>query len=195
MHKHGPVAQGDCAKCHTVHGGDLSHLLTKALSDEFYQAFSPAAYELCLSCHDPRVFAAPAANPKPAGAAMAPGAGSAAAGTARAGVGGVPEMQTGFRDGTRNLHALHVNKTPQGRSCRSCHTTHASRFQAQIADSVQYGQWNLPINFTPTPTGGSCAPGCHKPERYDRGSTAPMDPSLKGPGAAPAGTPAPAPPK
>jgi hypothetical protein len=37
-----------------------------------------------------------------------------------------------------------------------------------IADSVPFGKWSLPLKFVKTETGGSCAPGCHKPQSYDR---------------------------
>ncbi len=141
MHRHGPAAEGGCSGCHGVHGGDLARLLTAAYSTEFYGAFSEDAYALCFKCHDPNLVRA---DPS--------------------------KGETAFRDGERNLHTLHVNPSPQGRSCRACHATHASKSAAHVADSVPFGQWKLPINFTTTPTGGSCAPGCHKPASYDRES-------------------------
>jgi hypothetical protein len=47
-----------------------------------------------------------------------------------------------------------------------------------VADSVKFGEWSLPVNYTRTPTGGSCAPGCHKPEPYDREVPGRMPPNL-----------------
>lgn len=137
MHKHGPIAQGDCQACHTVHGGAHAGLLAMAYDDRFYQPYTDAAYGLCFKCHD-------------RSSVLESG------------------TETGFRNGFRNLHALHVAGSPQGRSCRSCHDTHASASDKLVAGSVAFGQWNMPINFVRSETGGSCGPGCHKPQSYDR---------------------------
>lgn len=143
FHKHGPIAKGECAPCHEVHGGSHPGLLVKPYPPAFYQPYSDEAYALCFTCHDRGRFS-------------------------QAGAGG-----TGFRQGDRNLHAVHVTQPSQGRSCRSCHTVHASRNERMIADTVTFGQWKLPLNYARTPTGGSCAPGCHKPQSYDRDAPAP----------------------
>ena len=139
MHKHGPIAEGNCSGCHGVHGAPEDRLLEHAYAPGFYQRYSEQAYALCFKCHDKSLAVAPSA-----------------------------ENETRFRDGSRNLHYLHVAKGTQGRSCRACHTVHASRFDTLVADTVSFGQWNLPINYKQTQTGGSCAPGCHKPQPYDR---------------------------
>jgi len=135
---HGPVADADCAACHSVHGAAHSRLLKLPYTESFYQDFTPAAYELCFSCHSETL-----ATDSPTTTA------------------------TRFRNGSRNLHAVHVNKE-QGRTCRACHTTHASDTRAQIRKEAPFGQWLIPLNFESAETGGSCAPGCHKPESYDR---------------------------
>lgn len=140
LHKHGPIKDENCAACHTVHGGNLDRLLTQPYSKEFYQPFSEAAYALCFQCHKKEVLLSTAGHD-----------------------------QTNFRDASRNLHAVHLDRGKQGRSCRACHTPHTSKNESMIAESVAFGNWPLPINFKPTPTGGSCAPGCHKPQTYDRG--------------------------
>lgn len=77
---------------------------------------------------------------------------------------------TNFRDGDLNLHYLHVNRDKKGRSCRTCHEIHGSDLPAHVATSVPFegSGWPLPIGFKKTPSGGSCAPGCHKPYGYDR---------------------------
>lgn len=139
MFLHGPVKVGECSACHTVHGGALAALLIEPYPASFYQTYTDEAYALCFKCHD-KALMQPNAN----------------------------EKQTGFRDGTRNLHAVHVATGPQGRTCRACHAVHASRFKTLMADTVTFGQWKLPLNYTETPTGGSCASGCHKPMSYDR---------------------------
>jgi hypothetical protein len=63
-----------------------------------------------------------------------------------------------------------VNRTKRGRTCRACHDTHTSDHAHIIREAVSYGtsDWELPINYKPTPTGGSCATGCHQTLRYDR---------------------------
>ncbi|MFC1781938.1 hypothetical protein ACFLZ8_06730, partial [Planctomycetota bacterium] len=78
------------------------------------------------------------------------------------------EDLTDFRNGNQNMHFLHVNKESRGRTCRACHQTHASNQLKHIRESVPYGGWDLPINFSKTDTGGLCRPGCHMPKAYDR---------------------------
>jgi hypothetical protein len=80
----------------------------------------------------------------------------------------VTSSATKFRDGERNLHHLHVNDGQKGRSCKLCHAIHGGTNSVLVADSVPFGQWNLPLRFVKTETGGGCAPGCHKPQHYDR---------------------------
>lgn len=139
MHLHGPVQQGNCSECHDVHGGVNNALLVEPFPESFYLPFSEDAYALCLKCHDPATIEVDG-----------------------------PDAITGFRNGERNLHTVHVAGQPQGRSCRACHTVHASRVETLIADTVAFGQWQLPINWKPTPTGGTCASGCHEVRSYDR---------------------------
>ena len=79
---------------------------------------------------------------------------------------------TGFRDGDRNLHLIHVNDKAKGRTCRACHEVHASRRPFHMREKVPYGAsgWQLKINFEQLPNGGSCAPACHWKETYIRRS-------------------------
>ena len=77
-------------------------------------------------------------------------------------------IETNFRNGSQNLHFVHVNREEQGRACRSCHATHASMNRLHVPQSVPYGSWNLPLNFKMTETGGRCDSGCHRPATYDR---------------------------
>jgi predicted CXXCH cytochrome family protein len=146
---HGPVAQKDCQGCHITHGSEHFRLLEKEYPPQFYAPFSKDNYELCFSCHPDSL---------------------------------VLSKETGeltdFRNGRLNLHYLHVNKAERGRTCRSCHETHASNLPKHIRDSVPYGKWDLPIGFTKSETGGTCKPGCHVPVTYDRKS--PVDYSSEG---------------
>jgi predicted CXXCH cytochrome family protein len=144
--KHGPVSDGTCSGCHQVHGGDISRLLNKPYPEEFYSPFELERFELCFSCHDQQLVV----QPKTDGL-------------------------TRFRNGEVNLHFLHVNKDRRGRTCRACHNTHASTNPLHIREAVPYGNWQLPINFTKSDTGGACAPGCHQELGYDRET--PVDPA------------------
>ncbi|MFQ6034365.1 MAG: cytochrome c3 family protein [Sedimentisphaerales bacterium] len=136
---HGPIAQKDCEGCHVSHGSEHFRLLEKEYPPQFYAPFSEENYELCFSCHSESM---------------------------------VLTKQTfdltDFRNGSLNLHFLHVNKERRGRTCRACHATHASNQPRHIRKSVPYGRWDLPIQFEKTETGGSCKPGCHLPFAYDR---------------------------
>ncbi len=138
-HQHGPVAAGDCTACHSAHGSSHAALASKAYPAGFYSAFADDAYKLCFECHEAAAFES-----------------------------AETEDATEFRNGTRNLHYLHVNKSAKGRTCRACHDPHASKNDKHIVESVPFGKWNIPIHFRQTPQGGSCEPGCHRPYRYDR---------------------------
>ncbi len=136
---HAPVKDGACAHCHDPHGGPNPRLLTASFPKQPYVPYTDQDYALCFSCHKREMLEYPDTS-----------------------------FATGFRDGERNLHFLHVNNKQKGRSCRLCHEVHASRGPMLIADTVPFGTWSLPIKFVKTETGGSCAPGCHKPQTYDR---------------------------
>jgi predicted CXXCH cytochrome family protein len=136
---HGPVAQNDCKGCHISHGSEHFRLLEKEYPSQFYAPFSKENYELCFSCHPETVVLTKETTDL-----------------------------TDFRNGNLNLHYLHVNKPQRGRTCRSCHATHASNLPKHIRATVPYGRWELPIQFKKTETGGGCEPGCHLPFAYDR---------------------------
>ena len=136
---HGPVAENDCSGCHVTHGSEYFRLLAKDYPPQFYAPFSKENYELCFSCHSENLVLTKETSDL-----------------------------TDFRNGDLNLHYLHVNKERRGRTCRSCHATHASNKPKHIRESVPYGVWSLPVGFTKTQTGGTCAPGCHLPKDYDR---------------------------
>lgn len=140
---HGPVAQKDCTGCHATHGSEHFRLLVKEYPPVFYAPFSVDNYALCFSCHPQSIVL-----------------------TERT------ADLTDFRNGNLNLHYTHVNKERRGRTCRSCHATHASDLPKHIRESVPYGVWDLPIQYEKTETGGGCKPGCHGPLTYDRQSPA-----------------------
>ncbi len=136
---HGPIREGTCTACHDPHASDVFAVLRHSYPQRFYAPFRKDTYALCYQCHEARVFDEPET-----------------------------ETLTGFRDGARNLHYLHVHKEKKGRTCRACHDTHASKLPKHITEKVPFGKWEYPVNFEKTETGGSCAPGCHQLKKYDR---------------------------
>ena len=137
---HAPVAAGDCAACHAPHGTQLRHLLKRPVTDEPYQSFNKANFELCFGCHSNTL-----ADSR------------------------LTDVETGFRNGMLNLHYLHVNKAKKGRSCRVCHDPHAATQPRLISDKTSgSGRWQIPIRYKKTAVGGTCVVSCHKPKSYDR---------------------------
>ncbi len=138
---HAPVAGKDCSACHTPHGGKNFRLLVEPYPAKFYSAYEPDNYALCFTCHNSNMVDTPDTT-----------------------------TLTGFRDGSRNLHYLHVNKPDRGRTCRACHEVHASKHPFQIRDSVPFGDkgWMLKLNYTKKANGGSCEKTCHSLKEYDR---------------------------
>jgi predicted CXXCH cytochrome family protein len=137
--EHGPIAKGQCTPCHDPHGGPNPRLLVGTFPAEPYVPYTDKEFGLCFGCHNRDLLRYPDTS-----------------------------FATGFRDGERNLHYLHVNNKLKGRSCRLCHAMHASDNAALIAEKVAFGSWSLPIKFVKNENGGSCAPGCHKPATYSR---------------------------
>jgi len=140
-YQHGPVAGQSCGTCHLSHGSDTHSLLTAGYPAGFYASYAPDTYALCFNCHGSQNMVDPETT-----------------------------TATRFRDGSRNLHYLHVNKSGRGRSCRACHEVHASKNPSHIRDAVPFGprNWLLAINHTRTDTGGFCARTCHQTKSYDR---------------------------
>ncbi len=141
---HGSIQNRDCSACHNPHGSPYFQSLTNQYTPNFYAPFFISNYDLCFRCHD-------------AGLATEEHTTSA----------------TQFRDGDRNLHFVHVNRASHGRTCRACHEAHASTTPQLIGATVPFGTWKLPIKFEKTEKGGSCAPGCHEAQKYDRQSMSP----------------------
>ncbi len=136
---HGPLQSKECSGCHKPHGSSNFRLLTDKYPKETYAPFEKSRYDFCFRCHEPTLATAEQTT-----------------------------TLTGFRDGERNLHFVHVNKVPRGRTCRLCHQAHASTLPKHIGSTVRFGGWGLPLGFDKTETGGSCAPGCHGPKKYER---------------------------
>ncbi len=137
---HAPAQDGNCRGCHNPHGASFAQLLNRPYDRSFYQKFEKGSYALCFDCHDQQLVTADQTT-----------------------------SFTNFRNGDRNLHYVHVKAPAKGgRSCSVCHATHASASPKQLRSSVAFGQWKIPIQFTATDMGGSCAAGCHRARSYDR---------------------------
>jgi predicted CXXCH cytochrome family protein len=136
---HKPVASKDCSACHKTHGGDNFRLLVAEYPPQFYAPYDMKNYALCYGCHNDKVVSAE-----------------------------MTTTLTNFRDGTKNLHYVHVHKAERGRTCRACHDVHAAKQEHRIREGVPYGAagWVLRINFTKTATGGQCAKTCHDTKTY-----------------------------
>jgi predicted CXXCH cytochrome family protein len=144
-HVHSPVGDKECGACHTPHASPHGNLLVESFAADLYVPFDDGEhYGLCFQCHDIEL---------------------------------VEETETDaytdFRNGEQNLHALHVNKAQKGRSCRACHSPHATNQPRLIRSKLPFGDWELTISYRPTATGGYCGPACHPAKRYDR--SAPID--------------------
>lgn len=136
---HKPFADGNCTCCHNPHTSSDRRMLDRPYpTTNYYDGFSPERF-MCFKCHQERAFAEPRTLDA-----------------------------TRFRNGNLNLHYRHVNRD-KGRSCRLCHEHHASTHDALIRKEAAFGTKTIPIlEFSRTATGGSCAPTCHVPVKYDR---------------------------
>lgn len=137
-YKHGPAEDGECGMCHGVHGSKNPRLLVAYYDPDFYAEYTTDTYAFCFECHDEEV---------------------AEEETTFSG--------TEFREGDMNLHYLHVHRK-KGRTCRVCHSPHASPQEHLLRESTSFGRWSIPIAFQATPAGGKCEVGCHRPVEYQR---------------------------
>lgn len=139
-HLHGPIQKGECKACHDPHGSDFFRMLRGNYPSELYVGYVAGVYDACLNCHEKNLLRYADTT-----------------------------VYTKFRNGSENLHYLHVSNKRKGRACRICHEPHASNGEKLISEEgTRFGDWKIPINFKITPTGGSCAPGCHREFKYDR---------------------------
>lgn len=137
---HAPVDQGKCSSCHDPHGSQFDSLLIAKYPSTFYAPYDPDLYDLCFTCHDKELLTATTTPDK-----------------------------TQFRNGSRNLHFVHVGIERKGRTCNACHNPHASDGPKLInRTGAKFGEWTMSIDFNLTETGGSCMPGCHRRMKYDR---------------------------
>ena len=135
---HSAIEGGGCIQCHLAHGSELPALLVDRYPVEEYVPATIENFGLCFLCHDPDLIEAEET-----------------------------EWGTGFRNGTLNLHRLHINGD-KGRNCKLCHNLHGSTGKFLISDEVVFGKWVMKMNFIPVENGGTCSPGCHGSKTYDR---------------------------
>jgi predicted CXXCH cytochrome family protein len=141
---HGPIQEGKCTPCHDPHGSQYLNLLKGTYPDLAYIPYDKdeKPYAFCLGCHEKNLLTFPDTT-----------------------------IYTKFRDGKNNLHYVHVANKRKGRTCRLCHEPHASANDHLVRqEGAKFGEWNIPLQFQATPTGGSCLPGCHGRLSYDRNS-------------------------
>lgn len=134
---HGAIELAGCATCHDPHASDKALLLKGSFPEGLYAPANPDNFELCFTCHDASILTS------------------------------VTSTATGFRNGDKNLHYVHINGT-KGRSCRICHNVHGSPNMHLINDFILFGNWNMPLGYVPNENGGSCSTGCHAKKNYSR---------------------------
>jgi predicted CXXCH cytochrome family protein len=138
---HQPAAAGECVACHDLALAPGTRFVRGAPAGGGEGPAGGRGWDqaLCLGCHGEEPFA-----------------------------GGSPPGATAFADGSRNLHALHV-QAGRGRRCLTCHEAHASR-QARLLRELlpSRGSARIPQEFRGEPQGGWCRTGCHAPKGYRR---------------------------
>ena len=139
-----------CSECHRPHASENKRLLTKNLVLDRLALFDPKQADLCLGCHDLESFTK------------------------------TQSEDTGFRMGTTNLHALHLNggavpnkygivKKKDGQTCFACHLPHTAHQDKLLRTEYQCtGTFCYTMRFVPNSNGGTCVVGCHKPKVYSR---------------------------
>jgi predicted CXXCH cytochrome family protein len=136
---HGAIAKDGCSGCHDPHVSNYSGLLKSGYSKSNY--IDPAANDdiaLCLKCHNRELVYSETTN-----------------------------SATGFRNGTRNLHYVHVDQT-KGRNCVNCHGIHSGPNEFLLVNKVKFGNWEMPMTYSKSAAGGSCITSCHVERSYAR---------------------------
>lgn len=131
------AVEDGCTGCHNPHASDNENLLSGLYSNEIYTVAKAENFGLCFTCHDKELIEKENTT------------------------------ATGFRNGSRNMHFLHINGD-KARSCKNCHYVHASVNQHLIKDKTKFGTWDMALNYKSDEKGGSCATGCHREKRYER---------------------------
>ena len=75
-------------------------------------------------------------------------------------------LTTGYRNGSRNLHYVHVRKSAI--PCLACHHAHASSQDHLIRAAGRSDTSQVTLIYRATSTGGNCTSSCHGPADYAR---------------------------
>jgi predicted CXXCH cytochrome family protein len=138
INKHGPVRSNDCGQCHLVHGAEHDKLLRAKFSKAYSVKFNLENYALCFNCHESEMVLKEESS-----------------------------QYTGFRNGRKNLHYLHVYV--KDRNCKTCHEMHASDQDFHLREKIPFNKrFNITLTYNKKPDGGTCVEGCHKPREYNR---------------------------
>ncbi|MEI6455629.1 MAG: cytochrome c3 family protein [bacterium] len=135
---HGAMEKEGCSGCHRPHASKNRDLLSSCFSPDFYTVASKDTLALCFNCHKPELIEQP-----------------------------ITSFSTGFRNGQTNLHYVHV-QGDKARNCTVCHNVHGAQNKFLIVDKIRFGDWQMPMRFTFSESGGSCSPGCHGEKHYRR---------------------------
>ncbi|MFZ4521376.1 MAG: cytochrome c3 family protein [Bacteroidales bacterium] len=133
-----PALAGGCTSCHKPHSSTENFLLISAYPSGQYAPGKKDNYAICWECHDSDLLELETTS-----------------------------TSTSFRSGERNLHYVHLHGE-KGRSCSICHDVHATKRKHLIIEKTPFGSWDLPLNYLPADSGGSCSPGCHRMYTYKR---------------------------
>lgn len=128
----------DCDGCHTAHASPNASLLRLPYPQGMYTTPKESSFALCFDCHESSLLRHADTT-----------------------------TETAFRNGAKNLHFVHVMKEKAMR-CSGCHDVHASDTGHLLASTIQFGKWEMRLNVTLNPEGGSCSPGCHVSKSYQR---------------------------
>ncbi len=135
---HEPIVNGECTLCHFPHSSNSSFLLLADYPIRQYTEATVENFNLCFQCHESDLLTVDSS-----------------------------EYSTNFRNGTKNLHKLHIQGN-RGRNCNLCHNAHGAPNTHILEDFVMFGKWKMPMGLELTENGGSCATGCHKRLEYSR---------------------------
>jgi predicted CXXCH cytochrome family protein len=136
---HQPAEAGDCGTCHDLALSAVERFVKGAVAGTAAGPESARAWDLGL-CSGCH-----------GEGLLAPGA-----------------TATGFADGQRNLHALHV-QAGRGRRCLPCHEPHRARQPKLLRERIPARRGaHIAQEFRGTPNGGWCRTGCHAPKSYSR---------------------------
>jgi len=147
---HTALSDGECTDCHQPHAGSLPKLLVGNYNNKRY----PKGFneEMYSLCFECH------------DTSLITG----------------PAEGTEFRDGSKNLHDLHVQgavkpnkygivKRGKARSCSVCHDPHGSSQSHNLIRNYSCeGVFCFTMTFYALEDGGKCMVGCHKPKSYHR---------------------------